>query len=218
MNGIIKGLGFLFGFQSWILWWVVHRIINKYMYIWWFLYNPIRLLWCMNIDNLRRGLSPSLIPTIVINRFRRRISASSFLMRMFRLLWLSASSGRRQRGWRRWGRLGRTVSPPLFMFRLISSARSFKRSRPIRLQSICWQLDNNTWVWYGTEIWLQRRQHSLFIHWAWRLIHNWSLRAQGMSIIGYPVFSAYVCCLVTGDWLIGAPWSTFIHRCLVTGA
>ena len=155
------------------------------------LYNPIRLLWCMNIDKLRRRMSRSLILTIDFNRFRRkrRRLTSSFLVRMFRLLWLSASSGRRQRRWRRRGRWGRTVSSPLFMFRfsLISSALSFKRSRPIRLPSICWRFDHNTWVWHGIEIWFQWQLQSLFIHWAQRLICNLLLR---VSITGYPVFSA----------------------------
>ena len=52
---------------------------------WWFLYKSIRLWCCMNINNLRRGMSRATIKTIVFNRFRRRRrrSLSSFLMRMF---------------------------------------------------------------------------------------------------------------------------------------
>ena len=59
------------------------------MYIWCFLYNPSRSFCCLNVYNLRRGMSLSLVSTIVFHRLRRRRrrrSSSSFLMWMSRPL------------------------------------------------------------------------------------------------------------------------------------
>ena len=65
---------------------VMNNVADYRLYIRCFLYNSIRLLCYMNCNHLKRDISRSVIPIIILNIFkrkRRRRSASSFLLKCF---------------------------------------------------------------------------------------------------------------------------------------
>ena len=66
----------------------MNNATNHRLHIWCFLYNSIRLWRYMNVNNLIRNMSGSMIPIIILNIFKRkrRRSATSFLMKCFEFL------------------------------------------------------------------------------------------------------------------------------------